>query len=298
MNSERFKVEPGIYGMAEEEYHRGAGHGALSKSLLVELAKSPQHCKKALETFTEPTPAMMLGTALHMAVLEPEKFQARYAAFSGDRRTKAGKAAYNEIIEAGKTPLNESDMSQIKAMKDSILTHPFCREALSFGLPEVSLFWHPEGSPVTAKGRVDFLNPEEALIIDLKTARDASPEGFRKAAAGFKYHWQAYWYVQGVTYLIGPASWRFIFIAIEKTPPYAVGVYELHPDDIEAASEQVDPLIMTFEDCQRSGEWPGYSPEIETLHLPSWALFPGENSGSFREVGSDTVSRGTIPHRE
>ncbi|WP_175404834.1 PD-(D/E)XK nuclease-like domain-containing protein, partial [Endozoicomonas atrinae] len=67
------EMKPGIYdNLPEMDYHGGAG---LSASTLVEMGRSPAHCKAKLDGLREKrTRALDLGQALHCAVLEPERF--------------------------------------------------------------------------------------------------------------------------------------------------------------------------------------------------------------------------------
>ncbi len=67
----------GIYdNLPEMDYHGGAG---LSASTLVEMGRSPAHCKAKLDGLREKrTRALDLGQALHCAVLEPKRFPNAY----------------------------------------------------------------------------------------------------------------------------------------------------------------------------------------------------------------------------
>ena len=61
-------TKPGIFELSNGDYHQQA---ALNKSGLVQLSKSPAHFYEWYHaTDEEPTRAMVLGTAIHMAVLE------------------------------------------------------------------------------------------------------------------------------------------------------------------------------------------------------------------------------------
>ncbi|MGI9273845.1 MAG: PD-(D/E)XK nuclease-like domain-containing protein [Endozoicomonas sp.] len=70
-------MKPGIYdNLPEMHYHGGEG---LSASTLVEMGRSPAHCKAKLDGLRDKrTRALEIGTALHCAVLEPERFQSAY----------------------------------------------------------------------------------------------------------------------------------------------------------------------------------------------------------------------------
>jgi hypothetical protein len=64
---------------------------------------------------------------------------------------------------------------------------------------------------------------------------------------------------------------HFVFIAVEKTAPYAVGVYCLDAASIAVGRERNMKHLDLFEACHTSGKWPAYSSEIETISLPAWA---------------------------
>lgn len=90
-----------VYHMPAEQYHATV---ALSKSGLDQFQRSPAHYKAWLEgAKEEPTPAMVFGSAFHCAVLERDEYAKRYVIFEGDRRTKAGKEAYESLQTSGAT---------------------------------------------------------------------------------------------------------------------------------------------------------------------------------------------------
>jgi exodeoxyribonuclease VIII len=103
--------------------------------------------------------------------------------------------------------------------------------------------------------------------VDLKTTTDASPKGFAKSVAQWRYH------IQQNHYLAGTFAERFVFIAVEKTYPYAVGVYEL--DETAALHGEAERRnnLQTIADCRAIAEWPGYGNTIQPLSLPNWALY-------------------------
>lgn len=71
-------IEPGVYQIDNEAYHRGPG---ISKSGLDLINQSPDHYAEAYlrGRRREPTPAMILGDMVHKAILEPDLFKAKYA---------------------------------------------------------------------------------------------------------------------------------------------------------------------------------------------------------------------------
>tara|TARA_R100001510_G_scaffold2126_1_gene1665 strand:- start:295 stop:576 length:282 start_codon:yes stop_codon:yes gene_type:complete len=63
---------------------------------------------------------------------------------------------------------------------------------------------------------------------------------------------------------------QFIFIAIEKTPPFCVGVYRADRDMINFAMKELDQLMPEIQTAMVSKEFPDYTPEIMPLGLPPW----------------------------
>ena len=91
-------TEPGVYDLSNEDYHE---QNALNKSGIVQLAKSPAHFHEWYHAANEePTKAMVIGTAIHTAILEPDKYdQSIIIAPQVDRRTKDGKAEWATFEE-------------------------------------------------------------------------------------------------------------------------------------------------------------------------------------------------------
>ena len=97
--------------------------------------------------------------------------------------------------------------------------------------------------------------------------RMPAPSGFARSVATFRYHVQASHYLTGLH-----GAERFVFIAVEKTAPYAVAVYELDAAAMAAGNELRQRDMRVIADCQATNEWPGYGDDCQTLSLPSWAL--------------------------
>ncbi len=245
------------------DYH---AHPAVSKSVLDKIAKSPLHARAYLDgERDEPTPAMNFGTALHACALEPELFNDTYAVFEGDRRTKDGKARYEAIQASGATIISAADFDAITAMVEQIRHHPVAAALLQDGIAEASVFWKHPPTGLECKCRPDWWNREAGMVVDLKTTEDASPAGFARSVAAYRYH------VQAAHYSIGTKASRFVFIAIEKKAPYAVAVYELDNEAMALGHKLRDRDLEVFSSCQEFNAWPGYPAEIQTITMPKWA---------------------------
>lgn len=259
--------------MSNDAYHNGPG---ISKSGLDKIAKTPAHYYAAYldpnRERREPTPAMVFGAAYHAFLLEPDVFAKEYviAPEGIDRRTKEGKAFFAEVEAAGQTALKTDDSKKLHAMRDAMMAHPAARKLLAKpGKREVSVFWKDPEYGMLAKCRPDFLT-DDGYIIDLKTTEDASPAGFGRSSFNYRYHVQHPWYVDGCQAADIDVK-AFIFLAQEKEPPYAVGLYVLDDVAVELGRQTYARDLATYAHCASTGQWPGYEATIKTLSLPAWA---------------------------
>ena len=258
------------------EYH---AHAGVSKSKLDSIAQSPLHywsrwCDpNRLEP--QPTPAMEFGTAVHMAVLEPEKFMDTYAiAPDVSKTTKAGKLEWEVAAAGGKKLLKPDDWQAIAHIDTAIKLHPMASKILhATGQAEQSLFGKCPITGLELKCRPDYLT-ESGWLIDLKTTQDASLKGFQKSAANFRYHVQAAHYLNVFELATGIKPRGFVFIAVEKTWPHAVQVFEASPVFIEAGAQEARRNLRALAHAAMTYPlglpWPGYSDAMVQLDPPTW----------------------------
>ena len=267
--------------MTPEEYHASDG---LSNSMMTRLLRSPAHLKHYIDHPDAPTPQMILGTQVHTALLEPDVFADLCVVGPyGPWTRKAAKDEIASMVDAG---YNKSDIlkpdvyDQIHDMVDSVLGNPsaslMIRSGRSEGKIEESLFWADPGTHVECKARVDCIPAESSMysnyLVDFKTTIDASPESFAKSVVNFGYHRQAYHYLSGWNSL-HPEDQRkgFIIIACEKSPPYAVAIYEMSDQCMELGKHEVSSLLELYARCDEDDVWESYPPTVQMLELPAWA---------------------------
>lgn len=250
-----------------ELYHNAEG---LSKSDLDLLHRSAAHYHSAKTTKTPPTDAMIFGTAFHALLLEPERFAKEYVkAPTLSKRTIDGKKAWAAIEEASQTALAGADYSAMIQMRENVLANQIARELIEGSQHEQSAWAEMEG--VLCKCRPDIWHPEFAVMADIKTTTDASPAEFAKACANFRYHVQDAWYRQVWEHAGGARPEGFIFIAVEKAPPYNVGIYTLGLDAKAQGWAEALSDIRVYVNAKAEKKWSGYSSKIEEIELPKWA---------------------------
>lgn len=171
----------------------------------------------------------------------------------------------------GRIVLTPETWDQLHAMANAVHSHP-AAGALLTGCPgeaEKSVYWNDAITGVLCRCRPDWWR-DDNVIVDLKTTEDASPEGFAKSMANYRYDVQAAYYLDGVQQATGKRPKAFVFIAVEKKPPYGVGVYVLDSDSLELGRAQYQNDLRIYAECVRTGEWPGYGDKIQTISLPAW----------------------------
>jgi hypothetical protein len=266
--------------MNNTDYH---AHAAVSKSHLDQVAKSPLHYwaryLDPTRIVPEPTPAMAIGSAVHTHVLELDQWDARYVSAPDgiDRRTKAGKAEWEAFTTAatGRTVLPKADADLVMRMAHSVFSHPAAAMLLALpGKAETTHMWTDAATGLQCKCRPDWLTDDGRLLVDLKTTEDASPRGFAKSIAQWRYHVQASWYLDGIEQATGTRPEQFLFLCVEKKAPYAVAVYAADAEMIAAGAQTAARDLDVLATCKAANAWPGYSDQIEPISLPPW-MRPG-----------------------
>jgi hypothetical protein len=198
---------------------------------------------------------------------------------------------YNELYNELEPSLvaSESDDREAQAIANAIQQHPTAGELLTdFALEtEVQLVWIDAETGAYCQGTLDgLIRPgsserfPDGLIVDLKTAQDASPERFagipdsfsRSAINRYGYHWQADHYSRGFEACFG-SSPTYLIVAAETTDPSpdAVAVYEVPPWQRELARREYLERLRHFGHAFKSRRFPGYPSGIQTPPIPRWA---------------------------
>lgn len=267
-----------IHDLAEAAYHSGP---ELSVSGAKDLLRAPALYK---HNRTNPVhkDAFDLGSVVHTLVLGTGW---PYVVIDADDwRGKAAREARDQARAAGQTPLLRKDFQTAEDMAEQVLSYMWrpdrdsdrrvpLRDVFGHedGAAEVSMFWTEtasDGTPVPCRARVDYLHP--AAMLDVKTARDASLSGFQSSAGGLYYDVQAAAYRRALTAITGELAPPFNFVAVEKEPPFLVGVREYGMDDLSIGERVWLEAVDLWARCTNTDEWPGYSDTTEVITLPRW----------------------------
>ena len=253
--------------ISNAEYHGRKTH--LSSTNVRTHKKNKKQFKYSLtHDLIKQTKAMADGTAVHAFFLERDKFNTDFVIKPADMRlnTKVGK---EWALEHQNKIIIDSELgNNLYEMEKSFMDSPARLIYDKQGQSELSYFWDDLGL-VKGKCRPDWISNDGNIVVDIKTTTDASPKGFQKSIANWGYHLQLGWYIRGLQKLGLPAK-EFIFIAIEKTPPFSVGVYRANKEMITYANDEINNLVYDIDESLKSDDFPDYTPEIMDLGLPNW----------------------------
>lgn len=235
-----------------------------------------------------------IGRAVHAMILEPHTFAGAYAVLPAEfmGRSKAAIAAREDFAgdNQGKTILTPDQHAAAATLADAgvhaltkalrVLTGIDDMDAgrfLAAGLFEVTIVWRDTETGLLCKCRCDWLMPPNeampnGLILDVKTTKDGSPDGFSRECVNYAYPLQATHYGAGVAAAFGRKSAApFLLLAVEKEEPNPAAVYMIDSRLTEYGRREWRRLMELRAQFQGIAEpWPGYGTGIVTLAAPAW----------------------------
>lgn len=223
-----------------------------------------------------------MGSAVDAAVLEPDTFRDKFVVEPRvNKRTNAGKEALEEF-EEGLAPdvtiLTPAEYEEAIRTRDAVLNNTTARMLLSEGRTQDVVHWNDPLTDAPCRMKYDWLRPDNVLI-DLKTAEDASPDGFARAAFKYRYYVQDPFYTDGLWHGEDIRIDEFIFIVVEKQnlkegrypSPEKVGIYHFGAEERQLGRERYQKDLRVYQRCRTENQWPGYGSNIQPLRLPGWA---------------------------
>tara|TARA_R100001377_G_C3178769_1_gene105824 strand:+ start:448 stop:1218 length:771 start_codon:yes stop_codon:yes gene_type:complete len=192
--------------------------------------------------------AMLVGSAFHHMMLEPDTFSKFYAFEPAvDRRTKAGKEYIAEWKEENKDIPNSipgKHESMLMAMQESLNAHPLYNKLIvpdEGSREEIVLF---ELHDVKCKAKIDYQNKD--YIVDIKTCSSVKTLDVVESIKKYLYHVQAAFYLESKEEFK-----KFYFIFIEKKAPYDVLIIDFQGglEDGRKCIEAGIKNIQTFKEA-------------------------------------------------
>ena len=266
----------GTVTISSEQYHAADG---ISNSALkwIRAPKTPAHFKaKFIDKLilNEETPALRMGALLHRCVLEPDTMaDAFHEKPDGMKFTTKDGIAWKEA-HSDKPILSPEDVATIKGVRESVWAHPLASRLIGGSDCERSAFAEDDG--LLLKSRFDILPRTGNIIADLKTCESADLASVEMAMGRYEYYVQAAFYLR-VANLLGLDRSAFVFIFVEKSPPYAVAIYQPCEVVMQAGELIINRDLQVLKNCRETGKWQGYPQEITACGLPQFQMKQLEN---------------------
>lgn len=239
---------------------------SISASGAKRLLQSPAHFRLP-QWFSD---AADLGSAFHTETLGVG--QEVVVVDAASWRGKEAQEAQAKARAEGKAPILAKDVPVVKAMAESVRTHPLAGRLLERpGRAELSAFWHDDEWGVTRRCRVDYLT-DDGINVDLKSTVSVARADIQRTVIRYSYDLSAAWYEDVLAGLDVPlAATALVFV--EKTEPYRVRVVDLSPEFIDRGRRLANRALEIYRDCREADLWPNYDdPDFTTIHPPAWAL--------------------------
>jgi len=221
----------------------------IGSSTIKSAVKSDLEYIYGIDNSSEPTSSQSFGTALHMAVLEPELFEQHYFTIDDDKKpvkdatwAKAENKAYKEAVIAdngGKDCLSVSEYKACalvtKRLKNDFRGHISLEPAVKESSFYADDWYGDEDGVVNVKIRPDFFKPN--LLGDVKSTKSPDPKGFYWEFFKYGYDIQLALYRQ-VLRDYGHTIDKTTILAVGNGAPYCHEWYTIPEDILEKGKEK------------------------------------------------------------
>lgn len=293
--------EPGICrGIPASEYH---AWDIASRSMLTKLADTrhytPADVRHEMLTAKPDTDALALGSALHVALLEPARYAKAVAI--GPVNPKTGRTyerdtkAWEEAEHAGDTAvlLTTDQATKVPLMAAALRAHPQARAiferaterelsvVVNLDLDELAAehgvgdYWRlrsDDDAQLLAKARLDMLCPDVALVADLKTSVAATEWELRKSVTDYGYYQQSALYPH-MARAAGFGDVRhFALVVVRSEEPYRAAVLRVTEESQRIGWQELLPAMALAARCYRLDDWPGWPEGVIDVDVAEWKL--------------------------
>src|SRR3990167_9068277 len=258
--------EPGLYShIPASVYHRHWKHP--SQSLMKPaIMRTPAHARYEMDHPRESTPSMLMGTALHALVLEPDHFDDLVQIGPGKTRNEGwrNQQAANPHIAL----LKEEEMAEVRVMAQRVVNHPDVQNLWRSKMnsaTEVSVVADLEGrypaaldpdmTPFTlrCKCRLDWWVRYLAWNVDLKTIANAAEDEFNRTIHQRGYHTQGAFY-ESMMAAHGHPVRQTVFVLVENEAPFEPDVRPLGPEAWDRGRVLAKKMMALWAWCTKRNE--------------------------------------------
>lgn len=266
-------------GMSDEEYH--ADITAVGSTNVRVVLDSPKafHARFFYHEQLPESDALRMGKLIHMAVLEPERFQKAYQVCPdfGDMRSPARKLQRAEWVESlppGTVVIKKQDeLDQIDGIVRSILSHKRGADFMREGIVEIPGIYRDDETGIRLKIKPDFRSVDGIRLNDLKSCLSSEPRAFANQVYQSRYDLQMFMQAEGIRHITGKFPDVISLIAVEKAPPYESAIYYFEREDLFQAELDYHTALKKLKTAIDKNHWPQRQTEIERIKMPQWFVY-------------------------
>ena len=264
----------GIYTITEAAYHADP---VKTPSLTSSVAKTIIHNSPLHAWYDHPRLGgtydnnsnrnMDLGSAIHDAILLG---MSKIEVIPYDNfRTAAAREMKVSAYENDLIPLLEKDVEVVNTISEKHHKH-----FKSMACEKVNV-WNEriEGNEIWCRARIDAVDYEDSLIIDLKTTALSVAEWKRMRYT--EYLMQVGMYRRALRNMgKHPTEYQFIFAVLENYEPYEMKWFELDELIVNIADKMAEAACRIWSklDLTDVSDWPGYSTLPHQIECPGWLI--------------------------
>lgn len=275
------------FNMPAETYH--ALPGASASKLKAFHRTTPAHARVRLEEPFEQTPYTLMGTLVHGWSLEgklprlavqPDEYAPGKKWNHNANECKRWRSEQND---AGKIIIKKDEMRRVQGMVNALFNHEEVYGMIVRSQCEVSVITHDQTNNVPFRCRKDIVpGPKETLktpegyvkgfLADIKAFSDVTDRALERDSYDRGLHIQAATYLAVWNSQCGAEDRRdeFVFIFVENEAPFSVRPFRCSDRFLEKGREDMARYLKLYAECTRTGIWPGYPSECQTLDLPGY----------------------------
>lgn len=239
------------------------------------LTQSPlhawvQHPRLNASGLNKATREMDMGTITHSLLLENDKSRVVIVR-ADDWRTKAAKEERDAARAVGKLPILEKDYETVLLMVaagESAIRESEFADDWRDGVSEQTMIFEDAG--IWWRSRPD--RKSKRVKFDLKTCENAEPNAFLKTILSYGYDLQAGICNRGSFVLEQDFESIFVFVALERTPPYAASFLTLDNQWQAWVDKKLDHAARVWKQCLATNQWTAYPQRLCYLQPPSYAM--------------------------
>lgn len=256
-------MKPGIY----PNLDRADLPPGLSYSGAKDILRSPALYRWKRANPQPPSDAMETGTVVHALTLGTGQC---WRTIDGGRGVTARR---EDARGEGLIPITLDGLADAARIANAVRGQPEAADLLarcSTERREVAAIAQDPETGVWVRSYFDALHDGGRYGIDLKTGRDGTLDDFARTAVNLGYDIQAATYHTVMEWLGQPID-AFLFLIVEKSPPYFVGIRELDAEFLARGRARLRRALDTYAECVATDTWPGPA-TYQTISAPAWAL--------------------------